>query len=178
MPSNDDDRRIAFMVGGYNSDTKEFTDFLGEFNKESDRGAVLASAAYIDSLLAETLRSFLIDNKSAADMVDEYPGAMSSFSSRILACHAMGLISDDERTECNIIRKVRNEFAHHARKSLAEKDIESFCSSLKFIIKPVANDPPPNTRMRFTSSAVELISRFMKRPKAVEALRLKPLSWH
>jgi mannitol operon repressor len=66
---------------------------------------------------------------SAADLVDEYPGAMSSFSSRIMACHAMGLISDDERTECNTIRKVRNEFAHLARKSLADKDIESLCSS-------------------------------------------------
>ena len=177
MASNDDDRRIAFMVGGYNPDTKEFTDFLGDFNKESDRGAVLASAAYIDSLLASTLRAFLIDNKSAADMVDEYPGAMSSFSSRITACHAMGLISDDERTECNIIRKVRNEFAHHARKSLADKDIESFCSSLKFVFKPKPGEPSPNTRMRFQSSAVDMISRLMKRPKAVEGLRLKLQPW-
>jgi hypothetical protein len=91
MPSNDDSRRIAFKVCGSNPDAKEFTDFLGEFNRESDRWAVLASAGYIDTLLAETLRSFLIDSKSAADMVDEYPGAMISFSSRIMACHDRGL---------------------------------------------------------------------------------------
>ena len=53
---------------------QEFADFLGDFNKESDGGVVLASAAYIDYLLAKTPKAFLIDNKSAADMVDEYPG--------------------------------------------------------------------------------------------------------
>jgi mannitol operon repressor len=177
MTSNDDNRRIAFMVGGVNPDTQEFADFLGDFNKESDRGAVLASAAYIDSLLAKTLKAFLIDNKSAADMVDEYPGALSTFSSRIQACNSMGLISDDEKNECNTIRKVRNSFAHHARKSLADKDIESLCSCLTFIIVPKPGEPKPNTRMRFQSSAVEMITRLMKRPKVVEALRLKPQHW-
>src|SRR5262249_12007117 len=113
----------------------------------------------------------------AAEMVDEYPGPMSSFSSRIAGCHAMGLISDDEKNECNTLRKVRNAFAHHAKKSLADKDIESLCSSLKFIIVPKEAEPKPNNRMRFQSSAVEMISRLMKRPRAVEALRLKAQSW-
>jgi hypothetical protein len=176
MASNDDNRRFAFLVGGYNPDTKEFSEFLGEFNNESYRGAVLSSTAYIDSLLAISLRTFLIDNRSASDLVDEYPGALSTFSARTMACHAMGLISDEERDECNLLRKVRNKFAHRAKMSFSDSEVESWCANLKFITR-ANNSPPPNTRMRFTSSAVNLITRLTKRPQQVETLRLKAQSW-
>jgi hypothetical protein len=176
MASNDDDRRFAFLVGGYNPDTKEFSEFLGEFNKESDRGAVLSSTAYIDSLLANLLGSFLINDKSASDMLRGRFAPLGAFSARALACHAMGLISDDERDEIKWLRKVRNEFAHEFKMSFSDSEIEKWCAKLKFITGPNSN-PPPNTRMRFTSSAVNLITRLAKRPRQIETLRLKPQPW-
>jgi mannitol operon repressor len=173
MTSNNDEGRILFMSAGNNPDTKEFTDFLGEFNKESDRGAVLSSTAYIDFLLRESIKSLLIDNTSAKDLVDE---SLGTFSARIASCHAMGLISDIEREDCNLLRHVRNRFAHHAMMSFADSKIESWCMGLKLVTKP-PNSPAPNTRMRFQSSAIALITRFMKRPKQVEAYRLKAQSF-
>jgi mannitol operon repressor len=171
--SDDDGRKFVSLSGGYNPDTKDFTDFLEEFNKESDRGAALSSAAYVDDLLADIARAFLIENRSSASLVDEYPGALSSFSSRILIAHAMGLISEDERDECNIIRKVRNEFAHSVRMSFSNAKVEALCTSLKF----ATIVPTPNARMRFTSSAVTLITRLMKRPNAVKAYQLQVRNW-
>jgi mannitol operon repressor len=168
-----DEGRMVFAVAGYNPDTKEFTDFLGEFNNESDRGAVLSSTAYIDTLLAATLRAFLVDNTSAASLVRR---ALRSFAARIEACHAMGILSDDELNDCDLLRDVRNKFAHHPKMSFADGDVAKLCGRLKLIsVNPAG--APPNNRMRFQSSAINVISKLLKRPKAVEARRLKPGSW-
>jgi mannitol operon repressor len=171
---SNDDGRIVFMSGGYNPDTKEFTDFLDEFNNESDRGAVLSSTAYIDTLLAATLRAFLVENASADSLLKR---ALRSFAPRIDACHAMGILSDDELHDCHVLRDVRNKFAHHPKMSFADVKVAELCGKLKLITAPPAS-PPPNSRMRFQSSAINLISKLLKRPKAVEALRLIARSWH
>lgn len=56
---------------------KPFVDFLGDFNQESDRGAVLTAAAYIDDLLGKTIACFLVEGAAVKDLVGEYPGALS-----------------------------------------------------------------------------------------------------
>src|SRR5689334_4196041 len=106
MPDPDNIGRIVSAVGHISEmpeHLKPFADFLGDFNVESDRGAVLSSSAYIDDLLGQTIAAFLVDGAQTKDLVGEYPGPLSSFSARIMAAHAMGLISTMERDECNLI---------------------------------------------------------------------------
>jgi hypothetical protein len=50
------------MLGerGYNQ--RDFLDFLGALNKESERGAVLVAATMIDDLLERTILAFMVDH--------------------------------------------------------------------------------------------------------------------
>jgi DNA-binding MltR family transcriptional regulator len=174
MTKQDDGRRIAFMVGGYNPKTKAFTDFLEDFNKESDRGAVLSAAAYIDDLLRQTISSFLVEGAAVTALVDN--GALSTFSARIMTAHALGLISDDEKGECTAIRNIRNKFAHKVKMSFQDAEVEGFCSGLRLVIKPV-DGTKPNTRMKFTSAAVTLISLLRNRADHASKNKLKYQQW-
>ena len=84
-------------------DLKTFIEFLDDFNKETERGAALSSMAYIDHLLERTLAAFLIPNDSGAALTTGFNAPLGTFSARIAACHAMGLISEDETKECNLL---------------------------------------------------------------------------
>jgi hypothetical protein len=151
-----------------------FVDFLGDFNEESDRGAVLSAAAYIDDLLGKTIAAFLVEGAAVKDLVGEYPGALSGFSARIMATHALGLISDEERSECTAIRKVRNEFAHAVKMSFDDQRVKRLCSGLKLGIKPAGDNSP---RTQFQTSAVSLILHLTNRPVYVGNARLKYQAW-
>ena len=91
---------------------REFKAFLTELNKETPRGAALVSATMIDDLLGRCIRAFLVDDRDGHSLVDGFNAPLGSFSARIVAAHALGLLSDVECAECQIIRKVRNAFAH------------------------------------------------------------------
>jgi len=99
----EDNRRVAQGVGGkIQAHLEPFVDFLGDFNKESDRGAVLSAAAYVNDLLGKTISAFLIRGNATKEFVSEYPGGLSTFSARIAAAYAMGLISEKERSEATM----------------------------------------------------------------------------
>jgi DNA-binding MltR family transcriptional regulator len=89
----------------------EFLAFLKELNKETERGAALAAAAMIDDLLGRALQAFLIENKGAQALLSGFNAPLGTFSSKIAAAYALGVISEREYRECELIRKIRNEFA-------------------------------------------------------------------
>jgi hypothetical protein len=93
-------------------DQNDLSRFFRELQNESDRGLALVGASVIDDKLRSTLRSFLVDCKAASKLVEGGNAPVGTFSSRIDACLAMGLIEQFESEEITLIRKVRNEFAH------------------------------------------------------------------
>jgi len=113
-------------------DLQSFSAFLAEFQKETDRGAALVGAAMIDDRLDRLLRSHLLDCKAASELLDGGAAPLGTLSSRIRMAYALGLITDSEHSECNIIRKVRNEFAHKLHGlTFSDQGIISLCQSLK-----------------------------------------------
>jgi len=80
-------------------DIKDFSAFLREFQDETDRGAALVGAAVIDDRLLETLRAFMVSNNAASVLLDGGTAPLETFSSRIDATFALGLISAHEHTE-------------------------------------------------------------------------------
>lgn len=106
----EDEKKYAAAVGHTGKlpeHLKSFTEFLTEFNKETERGAALTAAAFLDDLLQNVLESFLIKNKSRKSLIDGFNAPLGTLSSRIAACHAMGLISDEEFQECDLIRRTK-----------------------------------------------------------------------
>lgn len=93
--------------------------------KESDRGIVLVSAAYFDELLILLLTAYFElerpskqihpTNQSKTKVTKSLLGGMgpiSNFSSRISLAYVLGLINDWYYIDLEIIRKIRNRFAH------------------------------------------------------------------
>lgn len=84
-------------------------------NSSSNRSCVIVAVAYLDILLRNLLGSFLSsphNNKEDDELFTGY-GPLSSFSSRIIIASRLGLISDYEYRALQIVRKIRNSFAHN-----------------------------------------------------------------
>jgi len=97
---------------GEQPEVKALGAFLAQFNKESDRGAALIAAAMLDDRLKDMLSSFLADTATAKELLSGFNAPLGTFSSRISAAHALGLLQDNELNEITLIRKIRNEFGH------------------------------------------------------------------
>lgn len=152
------------------SDLQEFTRFLGEFQGESDRGAALVGAALIDHRLSDTLRAFMVSPKAAADLLDGGTAALGTFSSRIKATFALGLIDSHERNECDLIRKVRNEFAHQPHGiTFDDPKISRLCDRLKSDYPGSRAPHVGKTRSVFVNAVVLTVLRLTYRAERVAA---------
>nr|WP_245341640.1 MULTISPECIES: transcriptional regulator [unclassified Rhizobium] len=153
-----------------------FSDFLDDFNKETERGAALAAAAMLDDQLGKVIEAFLIPNKGSQALLSGFNAPLGSFSARIAAAFGLGLISEAEYRECELIRKVRNEFAHQIRVSFATEKVVVLCAQLQMAVKPYA-DVKVNTRGQFTTAAVALVLNLTNRPHYVGQRRLQAVDW-
>ncbi|WP_025593050.1 hypothetical protein [Agrobacterium tumefaciens] len=92
----------------------KFNQLLSVLNKEKkdERALVLSIAAFSEECLGRLLKAYMRDVKSAADIIEGFNAPLGTFSSRIKACHALGLLKDSHANDFEHIRKIRNEFAH------------------------------------------------------------------
>lgn len=118
-----------------NPDTKlawDVLDFRKTLTLESDRAAALMSAAYLDEQLKTLLNRKLVDDSKVKTRLLGNSSAIDSFSSRIDLAYLLGLIPKNFRDDLELIRRIRNEFAHTAQKMDFETDsVRSRCFLLK-----------------------------------------------
>ncbi len=160
------------------STAEDLARFVNELKRESDRGLPLVGYALIDSKLAETLDAFFADPKATKRLLFEGNSPLSTFSSRADACLALGLIDDTEYEEINLIRRVRNEFAHakHGIDFSAAR-IQGLCSSLMSDLPQGAGYPTNDPRFRFTNAVVSIVLRMYHRPDWVALEKRKAKVW-
>jgi len=106
------------------------------FREETDRGAAIVGAAYLEARLAELLAAFL--TKEATQAKGDLKWPLESYRKRVILAHWMGLISDDERHDLEGIGAIRNRFAHkgHAL-SFSDPYIVAECGNLR-LWKPLS----------------------------------------
>jgi mannitol operon repressor len=113
-------------------DIQYFSEFLAEFQKESDRGGALVGAALLDARLERLLLSHLVKGKGSEELVSGGNAPLGSFSARINVCLALGLITPPEQHELNLVRKIRNEFAHREHGiTFDDQKISGICRALR-----------------------------------------------
>jgi hypothetical protein len=88
----------------------------------------------------------------------------------------MGLLSEIECKECELIRKVRNEFAHKVKMSFDDKRVVGLCSTMTYKAKPYT-DVTVSTRGAFTTASVALILNLANRPHYVAREKLTQRDW-
>lgn len=161
---------------------EDFGAFLLEFNKETERGSALLAASMLDEMLGKVLAAFLVPGKAAEALMDGFNAPFGTFSSKIAACAALGLISEEERAEIDRIRKVRNEFGHGLGVTFNTPKVKGQCDNLTMTVKDyVLPDGtklgPFDARAKFTSAAVAVIVRLINRAHYVGQKRLSYQPW-
>lgn len=139
--------------------------FLEEFQKETDRGAAIVGAAFLDVLLEQLISNFLIDDKEKVNELlnpDYIYAPLSSFSAKRKASYCLGLISLEEHADLKTINDVRNLFAHNLHGlSFNENEIVKLCDTLHVPNKLSLLDISQTARFRFITT-VSILSQQLK----------------
>ena len=144
---------------------EDLASFLKELQKETDRGLPLVGTSLIDEKLRDTLEAFFLSGKSSKKLLDEPNAPLGTFSGRLEACYVLGLIDDYEYSEINLLRKVRNEFAHSRHGTSFKTDkIQGLCSTLTSDLPEGGNYPLSDSRFRFINAVVCIALRLYYRP--------------
>lgn len=88
--------------------------FIVDFNKETDRACVILSAAILENALEKLLKAFFILTESSHDDLFDGPIApLGSFWAKTKIAYRLGLIDTGLSHDLDVIRKIRNDFAHN-----------------------------------------------------------------
>jgi len=108
-------------------------DFLiKEFERETDRAAVVLTASLFDNAIGNLLKKFLLPCSGDQDELFDVPNSpLGSFHSKIQTALRLGLISQRFARDLNLIRKIRNEFAHNvSHVNLDEGRVKDYLTTL------------------------------------------------
>jgi hypothetical protein len=170
---------LSLWEGGVrDEDIKDFRAFLDEFQSETDRGAALVGAALIDKKLLDTLRAFMVEGNVSEGLLEGGNAALGAFAARIKAAFALGLIDRHEYDECNLIRKIRNEFAHRVHgTSFKQPEIAKLCDKLQSDLPGGRGKFKDKPRHMYINAVVLTIMRFTYRNEWVAKEKRHTKNW-
>lgn len=157
--------------------------FLTSSNNETDRGRALVVASLIEEMLEEILRNFLLENKETKTLFEAPNAPLSNFSAKSLLCRSLGLISKTEFKDIDILRRIRNEFAHHVLCTFEQQKIADLAASLTTGMEHLDHLPKGNKlrvedpKSRFGMVSTSLVTRLYNRAHYVKKARLSELQW-
>lgn len=160
------------------STANDLAAFTQELQQETDRGLPLVAAALIDELLAGTLRSFFVQDRSVETLLNGATAPLGTLSARSQLCHALGLIDDYEKSEIELLRKIRNRFAH-TRHGLTFDDasINGLCTSFSSPLPEGEAFIKPTARFRLINATVCIVLRLYHRADWVALERRHSKIW-
>jgi len=109
----------------------EYNSLFESLHEHNDRSLVLTIAAFAEDTLELLFLSYLREPKEAKELVNGFNAPLGTFSSRIKAAFVIGLIRKDGYQTLEILRKIRNKFAHNWKGvSLDREDIATLINQL------------------------------------------------
>jgi hypothetical protein len=105
------------------------SDFFAQFQKQDDRSAVILAAALVDLFLGELLYRALLPPPTAKDDLLGERSPLGSLYAKNIACFRLGLIDKDIFDAINIIRDIRNIYAH--RLEYSDLSAEPYSSKIR-----------------------------------------------
>ena len=136
-------KRIQVDIGKYNQ-------MVAEYHKESDRAAAVLAGSFVDEFTRKFIRSRMVDDKISDELLYGY-GPLANFGARINTLYAFGFINKSARDDLDVIRQIRNHFAHHPEQTSFEgEEVIRLCGKLS-TARPFVDDKGkeiPNTHER------------------------------
>ena len=111
-------------------DLQPFSDelmcFIVDLAEEGERALVIGGAARIDVVLERLLKAVLKPHPGGDDNLFDPDRPLGSFSAKISLAWRMGLLDAETEKSLQMIRKIRNDFAHaETRISLSDSAVKS-----------------------------------------------------
>ena len=133
---------------------------MAEIEKQTDRGAAIVGAAYVELVLREAITARMADLPDIMKLLFENRGPLQDFGARIQAAYALGIYGRQAYHDLCIIKEIRNAFAHSAAAmDFDHEDVTRRCSKLWFPQKiNYGKDPMPSTAKQRFIRAVELLA--------------------
>lgn len=110
-----------------------FEAFNASLSDESDRGRIIVTASWIDLLIkVKLMNEFSKGNAEARKSLFSGTGSFATFSAKVNAAFCAGWIDNDVYHDIQVIKKLRNGFAHNAGKvSLDDEETRKLIESLR-----------------------------------------------
>jgi len=139
------DEEIREMVAEAFGDKfqKESDEIRKELSSESPRASVLVGAAWIDEYLFDYIETALPDDEKLKQV---FLSPLRYFGHRIKVAHKLGIIGDNERATLDVIKDIRNKFAHRTSVSFEDEDVVQLIDRLE------PYSPPGYSQMRDISN--------------------------
>lgn len=155
---------------------QDYLPYLEELGKESPRGKVLISTGFMEQVLKEILCAFLMENKVAEELFEGGNAPLGTFSARTKLAFTLGLISEKEFQDLDLIRKIRNEFAHNVKASFDDPAIGDRCKHLQHKV-PDHPNRAFGPESYFTTAATGLLLNLINRAAYVSKKRRSYGKW-
>ncbi|QQO19447.1 hypothetical protein JJB98_05790 [Bradyrhizobium diazoefficiens] len=156
---------------------QDYLPYLEELGKESPRGKVLISTGFMEQVLKEILCAFLVEGKVAEELFEGGNAPLGTFSARAKLAFTLGLVSEKEFQDLELIRKIRNEFAHNVKASFDDPAIVARRRSLQHKV-PDHPDRPMRPEEQFTTASTGLLLNIINRPAHVSKKRRSYGNWN
>jgi len=134
--------------------------------KSSERSAVLVASAAFDTHLERILKGYFVQNSGVSNLLVK--STLNNFAAKINICFCLGLISSDERHDLNLLREIRNAFAHNLFGcDFSNPEIISLVSNLTLARKAKADPTKMEIKHFFNIGMVALDSLILVRLKSI-----------
>lgn len=105
--------------------------FLSLVGSHDDSAMVLSLATFIEDTLGRLLLAYFRNCKTTRELVEGFSAPLGALGTRTKAAYAFGLLTKEQYQDIEILRKVRNQFAHNWEGvSLSRSDIQSMIGQL------------------------------------------------
>lgn len=174
-------RALSHHESALSADAESLRDYL--IHAETRTFCILSISFMEDALRRVFVQQWAIDGRQRADDYFGSNGPLSTMSQRVLVATGLGWMTEGDKKETALLRKIRNEFAHNHRvKFLTDDPLAGWAEALTPVEQQWACDEMPVYRdaylkapretvyrMRVYCGSMLLVSRMLTRAKLIGA---------
>jgi hypothetical protein len=125
----------------------EMSGFIEELTREatsgSERATILVASAHADELLRRRLYGLMVDKEAGAALLgDNATAPLGSFSARTQAAVALGAITSTEGKCLDMVRGIRNIYAHRLDHEIDKGSVKDRVLALCDLVEPLSDVEP------------------------------------
>jgi hypothetical protein len=107
-------------------------DSLFPYEGKDERSIAILGGTFLEMILEHILLAFLPEDEKEVNKLMEFNQPLGNFSNKITMAYCLGLLEKIVKDDLNLIRKIRNKFAHDLYATFDDEQVKSWCEALKW----------------------------------------------